>query len=347
MPITREQLRAQLTRREMAPVYVLFGAETRLRDIAADTIARLCFDEGDLRDFNESFFSLNQAGNLRSALSAAYQLPMMASRRVVRITDVRISATGYRDTITEDDLDTLEKYFAEPSPSSVVLFIADDLNGVRKAGKLLRERATAVEFASLDRDQFEARALELIKNAGVTMDAPCLRLLLSRVGPDVRRLSNEVNKLAAAALPDTVITSDLIEALVANSRELSNFDLTDHLVAGRRTPALASLRKMLDDGAEPLALIGLLGANFRNLLSAKDLMQRDVDRREVVRRLRVPYPQQESILAIARRASVAQLTSALSNIAKADLAVKTSVGGVGPRSARMHVEKLVCELALI
>ena len=39
--LTRDDLRDQLKRREIAPVYVLFGAETYLRDLAVKTIADL------------------------------------------------------------------------------------------------------------------------------------------------------------------------------------------------------------------------------------------------------------------------------------------------------------------
>ena len=79
MVFTREDLRNQLKRREIAPVYLLFGAETHLRDIAAKTIADLTFSAGDLRDFNEASFSLNSVDALNQALAAAAQMPMMAS----------------------------------------------------------------------------------------------------------------------------------------------------------------------------------------------------------------------------------------------------------------------------
>ncbi|HTK38895.1 MAG TPA: hypothetical protein VL325_10420, partial [Pyrinomonadaceae bacterium] len=95
-------MRNQLKRREIAPVYVLFGAETFLRDLAAKTIADFSFGEGDFRDFNDTTFSLSSADDLPRALAAAAQLPMMATRRVVRITDVRISASGRLDTIKEE-----------------------------------------------------------------------------------------------------------------------------------------------------------------------------------------------------------------------------------------------------
>jgi DNA polymerase-3 subunit delta len=346
-PLTREDLRNQLKRREIAPVYVLFGPETQLRDLAAAAIADFCFAEGEVRDFNETAFSLNNEDNLKRALAVAWQLPMMASRRVIRITDVRISASGYRDTITEADESVLTSYIAGPSPTSVVIFVADELNGVRKMGKLLRDRTTAVEFVSLNDQQLTEWARKQVRDAGAEIDEITLRQLLARLSRDVHRLTNEINKLAAAALPGKVIAPELIDALISNSRELSNFDLTDHLVAGRKNDALTALRKMLEDGAEPVALLGLIGANYRQLLAIKDLMGRGAERHEVVRSIKAPLHKHEAILAAAHRADLKTLSSAIRGIAKTDLAIKTSLGGSGAAGARLQIEMLVCELALM
>src|SRR5437016_352792 len=149
--LTREQLREKLKRREIAPVYVLYGAETYLRDLAAKTITDFSFAEGEFRDFNETHFSLNREESLQLALGAAEQLPMMASRRVVRITDVKISASGFRDTVREEHEKALAAYFTNPSPHAVVIFIADELNRVRKIGKFLADHAgvVAVDFKPL------------------------------------------------------------------------------------------------------------------------------------------------------------------------------------------------------
>lgn len=347
MAFSREDLRNQLKRREIAPVYVLYGAETYLRDIAAKTIADFSFADGDFRDFNETDFSLNSEDNLKRALAAAEQLPMMASRRVVRITDVRISASGFRDTIKEEHEPALSAYLANPSPHSVVIFIADELNGVRKMSKLLTGKTVAVDFAPLADNDLTKWARDKIKEAGAETSDRTLRHLIGMVGSDVRRLTNEINKLATAALPDTNITRELVESLVPNSRELSNFDLTDHLVAGRKPQALLALKKILDDGAEPLQLLGLISYNYRRLLMAKEMMSKGIDRREVANVAKLRYSDQESFLAAARRADPDKLVTALQSLAKTDLAIKTSIGGGGPIGSRMQIEMLVCELAVM
>ena len=326
-------------------MYLLFGAETYLRDLAVKTITNLAFADGDFRDFNDTTFSLNTQDNLTRALAVAEQLPMMATRRVVRVTDIRISATGYRDTITEEHESALTAYLANPSPTSVVLLIADELNGVRKMSKLLKDNATTVEFKSLADAELLDWARDEIKKAGAEIDKITLNQFIARVGPDVRHLTNEINKLATAALPGGVITGKLVDTLVPNTRELSNFAFTDDLIAGRRSQALTSLRKILDDGAEPLALLGSIAYNYRRLLTAKEMMSRGVDRREVASAVKLFGRGQDEFLAAARRSDTDKLVSAIQSLAKADVAIKTSKGGGGPMGARMQIEMLVCELA--
>ena len=62
------------------------------------------------------------------------------------------------------------------------------------------------------------------------------------MGNDVRLITNELNKLATAALPSGKITFELVDELVQNSRELSNFELTDYLIARNRRRALQLAR---------------------------------------------------------------------------------------------------------
>src|SRR5215216_5603921 len=104
MPLVKkDSLWSALKRGEITPVYVLFGAESYLRDLALKFICDRSFADSECRDFNETEFSLNTEGNLGAALAAAEQLPMMSRRRVIRVSDVRVSSTGKRDTLREED----------------------------------------------------------------------------------------------------------------------------------------------------------------------------------------------------------------------------------------------------
>ena len=317
MSLTREKLKKELNDGIVRPVYVLYGEETYLRDNAAKAITRAAFSEGDFRDFNDDQFSLNTPENISAAVAAANQLPMMASRRLVKISEVRVSTSSIKDTLKEDAEDELRAYLANPNPSSVVVFIVDELNGGRKLGKLLKSQPGAVEFCFPDESEIRKLAEGVFKRAEVAIEPLAIRRLIELVGCDARRITTESEKLATASLGMTAVDRDLVESLVRNTRERSNFDFADHLVAGRGPEAIIALEKVLSDGEEPIALLGAMSWKFREQL--KRTSQPDT--------------------AYGRR-----LASALEKISEADLAIKTSVGG-GGKGSRKQIEMLVCELA--
>lgn len=343
--LSKEKLRDHVRERKLAPVYVLYGAEAFLREAAVKALANTAFGESDLRDFNETSFSLNEPSSIRDALAAADQLPMMAEKRVVRITDVRVAATGNRDSLKEEYEALLGGYLDNPSPHSVVIFSGDELNGNRKISKLLEKHAVLIEFQPLDDKELFDWIARLFKESGVEVESAVIRHLTTISGSNLLRLSNDVKKLAAAALPDGHVTEGMVDALVLRTRLLDNFALSGHLVAGRSRQAVSSLHQMLDDGAEPLMLLGLLASNYRRLLIAKDLVESGSDRAAVARAVKLRYNDQEPFLAAARRAKTTQLTHAIDRLAEVDIAIKTSIGGGGPAGAKMQIEMLFCELA--
>lgn len=317
MALSKEKFRTEIEAGKFRPVYVLHGEETFLRDNAAKFISREAFSENDFRDFNDDSFSLTTPENISVALGAANQLPMMAARRIVRITDVRVATSAIKDTLKEDAEDELKAYISDPNPSTILVFVADELNGNRKLGKLLKTHDASVEFRFPDNSDTRKLAEGVFKRAGVSIDPLAMNRLIELVGFDARRITTESEKLATAALPGRTVDRPLVDSLVRNSREGSNFDFAHNLISGRGAEAVSALEKALSDGEEPLALLGLLAWQIRDELKKTSNN---------------------------RSAYSNRLARALERISETDLAIKTSVGGSGKQS-RKQLEMLVCELA--
>jgi DNA polymerase III subunit delta len=329
--LSREELRRALKQGRVEPLYLLFGEETYLRDRAARAISEVVLKGAPLREFNEASFSLGSV-DVQQALAAAEQLPMMSSRRVVLLTEFA--------RLRESDEAALMRYIARPVESTVMIFVADDLDKRRKLSKMMLEACASVEFAPLSDAELTTWAKSHLKEWKVEADERSLHQIVALVGSDVRMLSNELDKLATAALQSGRITMEMVEQLTGRSRELSNFELTDHLIARNRKRALQVLQRLLDDGAEPVMLIGLIASNYHRLALAKDLMSRQTTREEVFRLVGLPYSKREEFLATARRTDAASLARSIGRIAAADLAIKTSQG-----TPRLQLEMLVSELA--
>ena len=336
--VSKSELRNRLRNRELEPVYFLYGPETHMRDLAAKTIADLALTNPSLRDFNEHRISLAES-TLEDVFAAAEQLPLNDEKQVVIADDVNLTKNSRETCLTTDSESVLTNYLSRPAETTVVIFVVDELDKRLKPVKTLLKFATAVEFKELDTREATNFVAGAFDEAGAKADANAVRELVDLAGPNAGKLGVEVGKLVTASMPGKSIDVELVRRLVKHSRALSNFDLTDHLVAGRSEAALLAMKKLLDDGAEPLMLLGLLSYNFRQLCLAKQLMNRGLERSQVAREMRL-RGNQTRFFEAARRARPGQFEKTLVRIAETDFAIKTSRA-----TPRLQIEMLVCELA--
>jgi DNA polymerase-3 subunit delta len=327
--LTRTELERSL-REDPRPLYLLVGSERYLRDAAARSITEAALRGTLLREFNEASFNLLRDA-VQSAVAAAEQLPMMSERRVVRVRDFA--------RLREADEETLIRYLNNPSPSTVMIFIADDLDKRKRSTKTLLDNCVVVDFPPLKDAEAKAWAKSRLKELKVTADDAVLSEIISLVGTDVQTLFNEIDKLASAVADTGRLTSSAVDELIGRSRELSNFELGDHLLANNRKRALETLHRLLDDGAEPVMLIGLIAGNYHRLALAKYLLAKG-GREEVFRNISLPPFKRDAYIANLQRNDATKIARGLQLTAAADLAIKTSQA-----TPRLQLELLVCELA--
>jgi len=327
--LSRTELERSL-KSELRPLYLLVGPEIYLRRAAARAITDAALSGTLLREFNESSFSLFTE-SVQSAIAAAEQLPMMSERLVVRIRDFA--------RLREADEEMLIRYLNNPAPSTVMVFAADDLDKRKKSTKVLLDVCTVVEFPPLKDAEAKAWAKTRLKELKISADDQVLSEIIRLVGTDVQTLSNELDKLASAAATTGRITPDLVEELIGRSRELSNFELADHLLAGNRKRALETLHRLLEDGAEPVMLVGLIAGNYHRLALGKYLFARG-GREEVFRNISLPPFKRDSYISTLQRSTAEKIARGLQLTAATDLAIKTSQA-----TPRLQLEMLVCELA--
>jgi len=328
--LTRPHLERSLKEGNVRPLYLLVGVESYLRDQAARAIADEALRETLLREFNESRFSL-ASGNVHEAIAAAEQLPMMSSRRVVRITDF--------GKLREAEEEVLIRYLKRPAEPSVVIFVADDLDKRKKLTKELLDKCAVVEFPAVKDGEARAWAKEHLRRLRVSADERVLGEIITLVGTDIQTLSSELEKLANAAAETGRITPEMVDDLIGRSRELSNFALGDQLISRNRKRAMETLHRLLEDGAEPVMLIGLIAGNYHRLAIARDLLTQG-KRDEIFRVVRMPSFKQQEFVDSLQRSDAAAIARGIERIAAADLAIKTSQA-----TPRLQLEMLVCELA--
>ena len=327
--LSRTELDRSL-REGLRPLYLLLGTEIYLRRVAAQVITDAALSHTLVRDYNEHSFSL-LTDPVKSAIKAAQQFPMMSEKVVVRI-------RGFAK-LREADEDILIHYLNDPSPTTVMIFTADELDKRKKSSKVLLDVCTVVEFGPLKDVEAKTWAKTRLKELKITVDDQVLSDIIRLVGTDVQTLYNEIDKLASAAADTGRITPDHVDELIGRSRELSNFELGDHLLAGNRKRALETLHRLLEDGAEPVMLVGLIAGNYHRLALGKHLLTHG-GREEVFRNISLPPFKRDAYISTLQRSTAAKIARGIQLTAATDLAIKTSQA-----TPRLQLEMLVCELA--
>jgi DNA polymerase-3 subunit delta len=220
-----------------------------------------------------------------------------------------------------------------------MIFVADDLDKRKKLTRSLLTTCAVVEFPAVKDAEAKAWARTRLKELKTTADDRVLTEIIRLVGTNLQTLSSELDKLAAAAVDTSQITMELVDGLIDRSRELSNFDLGDQLIAGDRKRALETLHSLLEDNVQPVMLLGLIAGNYHRLALAKELLKRG-KRDEVGRLIFGPQSKRDAFMNTLQRSDAAKISRGIKLIADADLAIKTSQA-----TPRLQLEMLVIQLS--
>lgn len=245
------------------PVYLLYGEEEFLVDQAITLFNQYVVDEGT-RDFNYDVFYAKET-QPSTILDVAETLPMMATRRVVVIKDV--------EKWNEPEWSSFEKYFEDPSDSTVLVLVAKSVDKRKKTIKRLIESAEAIEFKKLYDNQVPQWIQYMVQRAGLTIERDAVALLQQFVGNNLLDIQGEVQKLAQY-LGDRkqILVKDVID-VVSKIKVQSVFDLSRAIGESDKAKALLCLSQLLAHGQNEVAILALISRHVRILRLVKKAKQ--------------------------------------------------------------------------
>jgi DNA polymerase-3 subunit delta len=338
--LSYDQFRRKIKEGSIEPLYLFVGEEDYLHQQALGllfgTIAQAA------REFNTTVVTIGgdlvgASGASRKATAAdaidiANMLPMMSPRSIVVI-------RGF-DKIKEDELELVLDYLKRPSSSAVVIFDAPALDQRRKISSALMKTCRVVRMDHAGEKQIEEWARNYVQRHGARIEPAALGALIGLIGTSMSRLAREMDKLIIYA-DRKVIDTPAVEQLVPRVREHSNWDLWGAIQTRNRKQAIMLIRQLVDDGQEPIAIIGALASLYRKMLVAKDLRARGAPAQEVERATGQYRDRASSFYTAVGRMPREEIVRGLRRIAKADNDAKNSIA-----TPELQVEFLVAELTL-
>lgn len=241
----------------------------------------------------------------------------------------------------------LAKYIegVDPKDSSVFVFAifrSDKLSAVWKEAVKKGRMKLCPKLKPWETDKQEARILAEARRFGVSLEANVPGLFLKVLGDDLRRIANELQKLALIVEGRKVTTKDVVR-VVAPDFPVQPWDIAEAATDKDKRRAmnlLSQLFKAMGDAAS-IPITAALVRQVEKLILARQMMDKGDGVQVIAARLEThTYPLQKNILPRAKKFTVRELRDQMQNLCRLDATVKGAA-----RSKRTHVELAVLSIA--
>ena len=218
---TFDSIMHDLRQRNYLPIYYLMGEESFYIDKIADYIAENVLTPEE-RDFNMTvMYGTDVTG--KDVVEVARRYPMMSEHQVVIVKEAQ-KLKG---------LEPLEKYVEKPLASTILVFC-------HKYGVADRRKKVYSEMAKVG-VVFESKKLrdrdlipfigKYLQARGASIDPKSEQIIADSIGPDLNRLTSELDKvLIALPADDKRVTPEVVERQIGVSKDFNTFELRDAIV---------------------------------------------------------------------------------------------------------------------
>ncbi|MGH9337825.1 MAG: DNA polymerase III subunit delta, partial [Vicinamibacteria bacterium] len=264
-------------------------------------------------------------------LMTANTLPLLGGRRLVLVK---------RATRLLESEESLLRYFEDPSPHSVLVLDLDKKpDARRKVWKELEKRATVVACDAPRDGELPDWVSEEARARGLRLGREEIRYLVTELGSDLRRLSNELEKLSLYASGDRLDLETIAEVL-GRGKAQNVFKFIDAVAAGDSATALRQVGRLIDEGEAPLRILALLDRLVGQLRLAKEAQSSGRRDSNLASLLGAPPAAARALAQSARRLDQDFLRRAVLALAETDRLLKSS-----RLPQRVILESLVLTLA--
>lgn len=329
-------VRKNIQQKQFSPLYVLFGSESFLIDEMKQSIIEHALEE-DSMDFNFSQYDMEETP-VETALEDAETLPFLGEHRVIVIRNPFFLTGKNEKQKVDHDLDKLEKYVEDPSPSAIVVFVAEyeKLDQRKKVVKKLKQKGEMLEFSGANEASVFSLLSERAAKCGVTFTKEANSRLLQLIGPHLFQLVSELDKMVLYAGDNGQVTAEIVDLLCAKTLESNVFALVDRVIAGKLQEGIEILHDLFKQNEEPIRLLALLARQFRIIFQVKQLKDSGYTQGQMAKRLRL-HPYAVKIAAGQGGAfEKKEILSILSEFAETDFQMKT-----GKMDKRLALELLL------
>jgi DNA polymerase-3 subunit delta len=301
------------------PVYLLQGEEF----LAAEALDKIRV-EAETDPLAESTFAASAP--IAEILTALGTPNLLGGRRLVVVEGAH--------ELKGDQVEAIERYLESPSPHTVLVLVG---SGRTKLAAAIKRSGSVVTLDAPRGRRLASWIRERARAHRLQVDDRGAWALIDSVGTELRDLDGALAQMSSALGPARVSVGD-VRRLFPRLADERIYALTDAIGERRQAAAMGLLRRLLEQGDEPLVLFGAVGAHLKRMLVARGLVEQG-GTAAVAAALGLPDWRADRVAKQARSYREDELAGALQILAETDVEMKG--GDLPPEIA---LERAVLEI---
>lgn len=297
-------------------MYLLYGLE----DYLIQEEIKKIIEKDKIEEININKYNLEN-NMIDNVIEDATTISLFQDKKVIIVENAYIFSGTTNKKLPEQNTDLLLDYLNHSNPNTVLIFtlIKDKIDTRKKITTLMKKNGTIKEFNTVSNiNNWITKELEPYQ-----MDKKEVEYFINRVGNNLSILKEEIDKLKLYKDDEKVITQKDIEQLTHKNIDTDIFKLIDSILSTRKKEALESLEEMMKYGEEPIAIIIMLGNQFRIMYQSKQLLKKGYSEREIANLLEIHEFRVKKALEKGRKYSSDEILKKLEDLADLDYQIKS------------------------
>ena len=250
-------------------VYLLYGDEAYLKRQYKERLTKAMVQEGDT--MNYSYYE-GENIPVPEVIDLAETMPFFADRRLIVIED-----SGFFKSASAE----MAAYIKTMPDTVCFLFIESEIDKRGKLYKAVKEKGRIVEMGRQNERTLLLWILGMIKADGKRIQESTARYFISKIGPDMENLSQELEKLLCYVMGEQDITMEDVDSICTSNTENKIFEMIDAVAAKKQKTALGYYYDLLSLKEPPMRILYMLARQFKILFEVKDLVKRGYSKKQI------------------------------------------------------------------
>ena len=265
--------------------YCIYGSEAILVKEKIDEIVKQWLSDND--EMNLQIYDTTSHFTILKLIEEAWTIPFFATYKVILVRNCGFLSTS--SGLNDQDQQLLLDYLKKPCESTVIIFSGEyeKMDNRKKIVKSMQKLCQCFSLNHMELPQWHVYVRQQCQVNNLKLDHETMEELLQRLPSDMLNFKNILKKLV---LYPKKLDKEMIKKLVTRPLEENVFELVNAVVVKDLKKAMHCWRDLQVINTDPIALIALIGGQFRLLFQVKILSQQGYSESSIASTLKVhPY----------------------------------------------------------